>query len=95
MYYATNYYRYQNCDAPKTYSAEYIYFVGQADLYDEDRERTLLDIISGSYIDDPEDLIIHKENFTFMEEEMNKVLSPFEKEVLALVFRWSILSRNF
>lgn len=53
-------------------------------MYDEDQERTLLDIISGSTLDDPEDLIIHKENFTFMEEEMNKVLSGLEKEVLTL-----------
>ena len=53
-------------------------------MYDEDQERTLLDIISGSALDDPEDLIIHKENFLFMEEEMNKVLSGLEKEVLTL-----------
>lgn len=53
-------------------------------MYDEDQERTLLDIISGSTLDDPEDLIIHKENFLFMEEEMNKVLSGLEKEVLTL-----------
>ncbi|WP_301110164.1 RNA polymerase sporulation sigma factor SigH [Sporosarcina sp.] len=53
-------------------------------MYDEDQERTLLDIISGSTLDDPEDLMIHKENFSFMEEEMNKVLSALEKEVLTL-----------
>ncbi|ARK21534.1 RNA polymerase sporulation sigma factor SigH [Sporosarcina sp. P26b] len=53
-------------------------------MYDEDQERTLLDIISGSTLDDPEDLMIHKENFSFMEEEMNKVLSGLEKEVLTL-----------
>ena len=53
-------------------------------MYDEDQERTLLDIISGPTLDDPEDLIIHKESFSFMEEEMNKVLSGLEKEVLTL-----------
>lgn len=53
-------------------------------MYDEDQERTLLDVISASALDDPEDLIIHKENFAFMEEEMNKVLSGLEKEVLTL-----------
>lgn len=53
-------------------------------IYDEEQERTLLDIIAGSTIDDPEDLIIHKESFSFMEEEMNKVLSALEKEVLTL-----------
>lgn len=53
-------------------------------VYDEEQERTLLDMIAGSALDDPEDLIIHKEEFVFMEEEMNKVLSALEKEVLAL-----------
>lgn len=53
-------------------------------MYDEEQERTLLDIISGSTLDDPEDLMIHKENFSFMEAEMNKVLSGLEKEVLTL-----------
>ncbi|WP_153732639.1 RNA polymerase sporulation sigma factor SigH [Sporosarcina obsidiansis] len=53
-------------------------------MYDEEQERTLLDIIAGSTLDDPEDLMIHKENFSFMEEEMNKVLSALEKEVLTL-----------
>lgn len=53
-------------------------------MYDEDQERTLLDIIAGSKLDDPEDLMIHKEKFSFMEAEMNKVLSALEKEVLTL-----------
>lgn len=53
-------------------------------VYAEDSERTLLDIISGPLLDDPEDLIIHKEDFVFMEKEMNKVLSGLEKKVLAL-----------
>lgn len=53
-------------------------------IYDEEQERTLLDIIASSTLDDPEDLMIHKENFSFMEEEMNKVLSALEKEVLTL-----------
>ena len=35
-------------------------------------------------LDDPEDLMIHKEDFIHMEEEMNKVLSALEKQVLAL-----------
>ncbi|MDV6377336.1 RNA polymerase sporulation sigma factor SigH [Sporosarcina sp. GW1-11] len=53
-------------------------------IYDEEQERTLLDVIAGSTLDDPEDLMIHKESFSFMEEEMNKVLSALEKEVLTL-----------
>lgn len=53
-------------------------------VYAEDSERTLLDMISGPLIDDPEDLIIHREDFVYMEKEMNRVLSGLEKKVLAL-----------
>lgn len=53
-------------------------------VYTEDSERTLLEMLSGPILDDPEDLIIHKEDFKHLEEEMNKVLSPLEKQVLAL-----------
>lgn len=53
-------------------------------VFDEESDRTLLDLIAGPTLDDPEDLIIHKEDFNKMEEEMNKVLSGLEKEVLAL-----------
>lgn len=53
-------------------------------VYDEDSDRTLMDVIAGPALDDPEDLVIHKEDFSKMEEEMNKVLSGLEKEVLVL-----------
>lgn len=53
-------------------------------VYDEESDRTLMDVIAGPALDDPEDLVIHKEDFSKMEEEMNKVLSGLEKEVLAL-----------
>lgn len=53
-------------------------------VFTEDSERTLLETISGPALDDPEDLIIHRENFVHMEKEMNKVLSSLEKKVLAL-----------
>ena len=53
-------------------------------VYAEDSDRTLLDMISGPALDDPEDLVIHRENFIHMEKEMNKVLSSLEKKVLAL-----------
>ncbi len=53
-------------------------------VYDEESDRTLLDVIAGPILDDPEDLMIHKENFSQMEVEMNKVLSGLEKQVLAL-----------
>lgn len=53
-------------------------------VFDEESERTLLDVIAGPVLDDPEGLMIHKEDFIQMEDEMNKVLSSLEKEVLAL-----------
>ncbi|MEK3936991.1 RNA polymerase sporulation sigma factor SigH [Sporosarcina sp. FSL W7-1349] len=53
-------------------------------VFDEESDRTLLDVIAGPVLDDPEDLMIHKEDFIRMEEEMNKVLSGLEKQVLAL-----------
>lgn len=53
-------------------------------VFSEDSDRTLLDMLSGPFLDDPEDLIIHKEDFGQMEEEMNKVLSVLEKQVLTL-----------
>ncbi|MHA6259172.1 RNA polymerase sporulation sigma factor SigH [Sporosarcina sp. CAU 1771] len=53
-------------------------------VYSEESERTLLDMVPGPTLDDPEDLIIHKEDFIHMEKEMNKVLSGLEKQVLAL-----------
>ena len=53
-------------------------------VYAEDSDRTLLDMVAGPDLDDPEDLIIHKEDFIHMEAEMNKVLSGLEKQVLAL-----------
>ena len=53
-------------------------------VFSEDSDRTLLDMLSGPFPDDPEDLIIHKEDFGQMEEEMNKVLSVLEQQVLTL-----------
>ncbi|WP_342513701.1 RNA polymerase sporulation sigma factor SigH [Sporosarcina sp. FSL K6-1522] len=53
-------------------------------VFDEESDRTLLDVIAGPLLDDPEDFMIHKEDFIQMEDEMNKVLSGLEKQVLAL-----------
>ncbi|WP_172370510.1 RNA polymerase sporulation sigma factor SigH [Sporosarcina jiandibaonis] len=53
-------------------------------VFSEESDRTLLDMLSGSVHDDPEDLIINQEDYSHMEKEMNKVLSALEKQVLAL-----------
>ncbi len=51
-------------------------------IYDEDSDRTLLDVISGSKITDPEDLIISQEEFVDIEAKMGEILSELEWKVL-------------
>lgn len=51
-------------------------------IYDEESDRTLLDVISTTKITDPEDLLISREEFANIEEKMSKVLSPLEWKVL-------------
>ncbi len=51
-------------------------------IYDEDSDRTLLDVISGSKITDPEELIISREEFGDIEQKMGEILSDLEWKVL-------------
>ncbi|TDA70152.1 MAG: RNA polymerase sporulation sigma factor SigH [Clostridia bacterium] len=51
-------------------------------IYDEESDRTLLDIISGSKVSDPEELIISREEFDDIEEKMGEILSALEWQVL-------------
>jgi RNA polymerase sporulation-specific sigma factor len=51
-------------------------------IYEEDSDRTLLDILSGSKITDPEELIISREEFLNIEEKLNQILSDLEWRVL-------------
>jgi len=51
-------------------------------IYDDDSDRTLLDIISGSKVTDPEELIISREEFGDIEERMGQILSELEWKVL-------------
>lgn len=53
-------------------------------IYDEDSDRTLLDVICGSRVSDPEELMIHKEEFTGLEDKMEEILSDLERRVLML-----------
>ena len=53
-------------------------------IYDEESERTLLDIIATSMVTDPEELIISKEELRRIESKMNELLSDLELEVLEL-----------
>jgi len=51
-------------------------------IYDEDSDRTLLDIISGSRVTDPEELFISREEFGDIEQKMSEILSELEWRVL-------------
>ena len=52
-------------------------------IYDEESDRTLLDVISGNKITDPEELVISKEEFNDIESKMEQFLSDLEWKVLA------------
>lgn len=51
-------------------------------IYDEESDRTLLDIISGVKVSDPEELIIDREEMENIESKIEEVLSSLEMEVL-------------
>jgi len=51
-------------------------------IYDEESDRTLLDVLSGSKITDPEELMIHQEEFRDIESRMGELLSGLECQVL-------------
>lgn len=53
-------------------------------MYDEDSERTLLDVITGSGAIDPQELILNREKYTDTELRLSELLSTFEKKVLHL-----------
>lgn len=51
-------------------------------IYEEGSERTLLDLISGFKVSDPEELMINREELTLMEKKIQEILSELELEVL-------------
>lgn len=51
-------------------------------LYDEESDRTLLDVIMEGRIDDPEEMIINRENLGNIHNRISEVLSSLEQEVL-------------
>lgn len=51
-------------------------------LYDDESDRTLLDVISGGKVTDPEELIISSEELYSMENKIVELLSDLEWEVL-------------
>lgn len=53
-------------------------------IYDEESDRTLMDVISGAKVMDPEELIINREKFDDIELKMAELLSDLERKVLVL-----------
>ncbi|GAA0860781.1 RNA polymerase sporulation sigma factor SigH [Clostridium nitritogenes] len=51
-------------------------------IYEEESERTLLDVLAGLKITDPEELVISQEEKIRIEDEIEKVLSKLELKVL-------------
>jgi len=51
-------------------------------IYDEESDRTLLDVLSGAKITDPEELIISREELKSIESKIGEILSDLEWEVL-------------
>jgi len=51
-------------------------------MFEDDSERTLIDIISISKITNPEDIIIGQEELILIEKKIEELLSSFESEVL-------------
>ena len=53
-------------------------------IFDEESDRTLMDVISEESISDPEILMINREEFLGIESKMGEILSSLEWEVLTL-----------
>ncbi|WP_197284102.1 RNA polymerase sporulation sigma factor SigH [Bacillus sp. JCM 19041] len=53
-------------------------------IYDEESDRTLMDVICGNKVTDPEALLINQEEFSYIEGKMSEILSELERQVLML-----------
>lgn len=52
-------------------------------IFDEDSDRTLLDVLSCNRMSDPEELVISREDFNNIEAKIGEILSDLECEVLS------------
>lgn len=52
-------------------------------IYDEESDRTLIDVLSSLKVTNPEDLVISREEVNAIEKEISEVLSELELEVLS------------
>ena len=53
-------------------------------IFDDESDRTLMDIISEDTINDPEEMLINREEFALIAAKMGEILSSLECEVLCL-----------
>lgn len=53
-------------------------------IYDEESDRTLLDVIEGSTETDPQEMLVNQEDYGNMEYKLSELLSDLEKRVLHL-----------
>ena len=53
-------------------------------IYDEESDRTLLDVICGTRVTDPMEMIINQEKYDDIEIKMSEILSDLERKVLML-----------
>ena len=53
-------------------------------IYDEDSDRTLMDILTGGQASNPEELYINQEEYDDIEDKMSQILSDLERQVLML-----------
>ncbi|NNU85106.1 RNA polymerase sporulation sigma factor SigH [Geobacillus sp. BMUD] len=53
-------------------------------IYDDESDRTLMDVLSGTQVMDPEQLIVNREEVDDIELKMAELLSDLERKVLAL-----------
>src|SRR5947208_10161963 len=49
-------------------------------IYDEDSDRTLMDILTGGRVSDPEELYINQEEYDDIEDKMSQILSELERQ---------------
>ena len=51
-------------------------------MYDEESDRTLIDVLQGSKVLNPEEIIIDREDFVHIESKIGEMLSDLEWQVL-------------
>lgn len=56
-------------------------------VYEGDSERTLIDMLAGAHVSDPEELFIGREDYNAMAKHIDKALSKLEKSALELYLR--------